>query len=98
MNTALPTLSGVVEQGQNLFASTGSWSGSPTEYTYRWRLCDSSGDNCSNIGGETFSGITRGSAYVGSTLRVTVTASNGSGSGSATSAPSAVVAGPARSR
>ena len=91
VNTALPTLSGSAQQGQNLTASTGSWSGSPTAYSYQWKHCDSAGNNCANIGGETFSGITLSSAYVGSTLRATVTASNGSGSGSATSAPSAVV-------
>ena len=93
VNTALPTLTGTAQQGQNLFTSTGTWNGSPTAYSYQWKLCDSAGNNCKNIGGEIFSGITLSSAYVGSTLRVTVTASNGSGSASATSAPSAIVAG-----
>ena len=92
VNTALPMLSGTAQQGQNLSASTGSWSGSPTGYSYQWQRCDSAGNNCANIAGGTSSGLTLGSADVGSTLRATVTASNGSGSASATSAPSAVVA------
>ena len=91
MNTALPTISGAEQQGQNLFASTGSWSGSPTAYSYQWKKCDSAGNNCSNIAGEIFSGITLRSAYVGSTLRVTVTATSSAGSASATSSPTAVV-------
>ena len=92
MNTALPTISGTAQQGQNLYASTGSWSNSPTGYSYQWKLCDSAGNNCTNIGGETFSGITLSGAYVGSTLRVDGHRHQHSGSASATSAPSAVVA------
>ena len=48
--------------GAEPVASTGSWSGSPTGYSYQWKRCDSAGNNCANIGGEIFSGITLSSA------------------------------------
>jgi hypothetical protein len=38
-NSGLPTISGTPAQGQTLTASTGSWSGSPTSYAYRWQRC-----------------------------------------------------------
>ena len=93
VNTALPTLRRGASRAQNLSASTGSWSGNPTEYTYRWQLCDSAGNNCTNIGGEIFSGITLTSGDVGSDPARHRDRENSSGTGSATSAPSAVVAG-----
>ncbi len=43
-NTAPPTISGTLVDGQTLTASTGSWSGSPPlTYGYQWELCNSSG-------------------------------------------------------
>jgi hypothetical protein len=83
-NTALPTISGTAQQGQNIYTSTGSWSGSPTGYSYQWKRCDSAGNNCAAIAGETFSGITLTSTDVGMTLRATVTATNATGSAAAT--------------
>ena len=65
-----------VDVERTIRVKTGTWSGSPTGYSYQWKLCDSAGNNCANIGGEIFSGITLSGAYVGSTLRVTVTATN----------------------
>jgi hypothetical protein len=91
VNTGTPTISGTAQDGQTLSASKGGWSGSPTGYTYAWSRCDAKGASCSAIGGATNATYTAATTDVGHTLRVTVTATNSGGSGSAASAPSAVV-------
>jgi thermitase len=93
VNTALPAVSGTAEDGQVLSASTGAWSNSPTAYAYQWRRCDSAGANCAALSGATGQTYPVGSADVGSTLQVAVTASNASGPSTATSALTAVVQG-----
>lgn len=60
-------------------------------FTYQWLRCDSSGAGCAAIGGATAATYAVGSADVGSTLRVQVTAANAGGSGQAASAQTAVV-------
>ncbi len=91
-NTAVPTVSGTAQDGQTLSASTGSWSGTPPfSYAYQWQSCNASGAACSNISGATSSTFALGPSSVGSTLRVTVTASNSAGSASGTSTATAVV-------
>ena len=91
-NTNAPTISGTAQQGQTLTASTGTWSGTqPISYGYQWRRCDTNGANCADISGATSQTDLLGSADVGSTIRVTVTATNTAGSSSAGSAQSAVV-------
>ncbi len=82
-NTAVPTISGVVQVGSTLTAAHGSWTNSPTSYTYQW-----------NRAGTMISGAT-GSSYVavggdiGNTLTVSVVAVNSGGSSTpATSAAS----------
>jgi hypothetical protein len=90
-NTAAPTIAGTAQAGQKLTTSNGSWSGSPTGYTYVWSRCDANGGSCASISGATASSYTAAAGDVGHTLRVTVTATNAGGSGQATSAPSAVV-------
>jgi hypothetical protein len=91
-NTSPPVISVTAQDGQTLSASTGAWSGSPTTYAYQWQRCDSSGTGCATVSGATASSYPLWSADVGSTLRVTVTASNAGGSATAQSAPSAIVA------
>jgi hypothetical protein len=91
-NTSLPAITGTAQQGQSLSASTGTWSNSPTAYAYQWKRCDSAGANCASIAGGTAARYVLGSSDVGKRLRVTVTASNGAGSGSATSNPTELVA------
>ena len=90
-NTELPVISGTAEQGDTLTATNGSWSGSPTSYSYQWQDCDTSGNNCTVIAGATLSSYVLTSGDVGDTIRAVVTASNAGGSGSASSAQSAVV-------
>jgi hypothetical protein len=93
-NTSLPTISGTAQQGDTLTASQGSWSGSPTSYRYQWSDCNSSGGNCAGINGANAGNYKLALTDVGSTLEVTVTATNAEGSTSATSAPTATVSNP----
>jgi mannan endo-1,4-beta-mannosidase len=91
-NTAVPTISGQAQVGQTLTASTGSWSGTtPMTYAYQWLRCDSAGANCSAVTGATSSSYTIVSGDSGSTLRVSVTATNSDGSASAQSAATSQV-------
>jgi hypothetical protein len=89
--TVLPSISGTAQVGQLLSVSTGTWNGGPTSYAYQWQGCDSSGAACSAIAGATASKYTTASGDQGHALRVTVTASNTGGSGSAVSAATAAV-------
>ena len=90
-NTARPTIAGNPEAGEELTAEEGSWTNSPTSYTYQWQRCDVDAIACGPITGAT--GKTYGvrNADVGFRLRLEVTAKNANGSGSALSAPSGIV-------
>jgi hypothetical protein len=86
-----PTISGAAEVGVTLVATRGTWSNKPTSFHFQWDRCDGTGGACLAISAATAKIYTPTSADVGHTLRVTVTAQNGSGSASATSAATAVV-------
>jgi hypothetical protein len=91
-NTSPPTVSGSPQSGQTLTASQGSWTNSPTGFSYVWQRCSSSGSGCGAISGATGSSYLVQGADVSFTLRAVVTASNAAGSSSATaSAPTAVI-------
>jgi hypothetical protein len=92
-NTSPPSISGTAQDGQTLSASAGSWSGDqPIGFAYQWRRCDSGGGSCADISGASGQSYTLTSTDVGSTIRVAVTGSNGSGSSSASSAATSTVA------
>jgi hypothetical protein len=93
-NTGAPTISGTVAIGQKLTASKGSWSNNPNSFAYAWSRCDENGNSCSTIGGATDDNYTLKQVDAGTTLRVSVTASNAAGSTTATSVPTARIAGP----
>ena len=86
-------ISGFVELSGTLTASTGSWDTTPTSYAYQWQLCTST-SACSNITGGIASTHQVVAGELGKTIRVIVTATNGTGSTAATSA----AVGPAISR
>jgi hypothetical protein len=91
-NTGLPVISGIPQGGRTLTTSNGTWSGSPTSYTYQWEDCNSSGASCAGIAGATASEYTLTEADLGQTIRVVVVAHNVSGpSAPATSGQTAVV-------
>jgi subtilisin family serine protease len=75
-----PTITGSAKQGQTLTATPGTWTNEPTDYAYQWQRCDTAGANCLPIAAASASTYVVGSADVGSTLRVAVTASNAGGS------------------
>jgi hypothetical protein len=91
-NTARPTIAGEPRVGQELTASEGTWTGSPTSFAFQWQRCDVDSFTCLDVIGAT--GRTYGVriADLGFRLRVQVTAQKEGGrSGSATSATTAVV-------
>jgi endoglucanase len=94
VNTAVPAITGLSTVGAVITSNTGSWNNNPTNFAYLWQRCDSTGSNCSNISGATNSTYTLQSADVGFTIKVTVTASNGGGSASATSAKTQTISNP----
>jgi Polysaccharide lyase len=90
--TSTPTISGTAQQGQTLTSSTGSWSGTtPLSYAYQWQRCDSGGANCVPVTGANSTNFLLGSADVGSSLRISVTATNSGGSATASSPATAAV-------
>ena len=91
LNIVAPTIAGVAAQGQTLTATAGTWVGGATGFGYEWRRCDTSGANCAAIDGATAPTYLAGASDAGSTLRVTVTATNASGSTQAVSAQTAIV-------
>jgi uncharacterized protein YukE len=91
-NSELPSIAGRLLDGQFLNALVGTWTGTgPLEYSYQWKLCDASGENCKSISEALASGLSLISGFVGKTLRVAVTASNEAGSATALSEPSTPV-------
>ena len=93
VNATLPQIDGTAAVGQRLTATAGSWSGSPSSFSFRWRRCNSAGDGCSEIPGADASSYLLTAADAGSRLRVVVTAANAAGSAAAVSEPTAVVSG-----
>src|SRR5919197_5345594 len=94
-STALPTISGTLVFGSTLTATAGSWNGvSISSYAYQWKRCDLGGNSCSSLSGATQSTYTLGSTDVGTTMRVSVTATNKNGAATATSNQTGVVAPP----
>ena len=91
-NTSVPTISGTTTFGETLTSTIGTWSNSPTSYTYQWSRSATSGGSYTNISGAINSTHRLVAADVGQYLKVTVTATNASGSASATSVATAQIA------
>lgn len=89
-----PSISGTPHQGSPLTESHGTWTGSPTSYSYQWKRC--SGFGCTAIPGATSQSYTPTADDLGATIAVTETASNAGGpSAPADSALTAVITTPA---
>lgn len=77
-NTTPPSVSGTAKVGSTLTVSNGTWSNSPTNFTYQWQRCSST-TSCTDIANAV------GQSYVvrdsdgGFRLRADVTASNADG-------------------
>jgi len=85
VNTASPTISGTAKVGSTLTANEGTWSNSPTSFTYQWQRCASDGRGCGDITSATSKSYSPVTGDVGHALRVVVTATNADGHASATS-------------
>jgi hypothetical protein len=92
-NTQLPAVSGSVNVGETLTATTGAWTGS-SSFAYQWLRCGALGFGCLPIGGAGGSSYTVEGADVGSTLAIQVTATSSAGATSAESPPTPAVAAP----
>jgi fibronectin type 3 domain-containing protein len=91
-NTALPTVTGTARDGETVTADPGTWSAiGSVQYAYQWRRCDAAGASCADIPGATQKTYVLGPGDVGTTVRVSVTATNSVGSSTASSAASPVV-------
>jgi len=98
-STAEPSISGRAEQGRELTASRGSWTGGGLSFAYRWVRCNPNGglpdgSDCTSIAGATGSRYVLTAADVSFRLRVRVTATNSEGSRTAASNPTSLVVGP----
>lgn len=77
--------------GRSRSTSNGSWTNSPSSFTYQWQDCNTSGTGCANITGATASTYTLTANEVGDTVRSVVTARNSGGSTPADTAATATV-------
>jgi len=87
-NITPPAISGELTETYTLSVSTGTWTQSPTGYTYQWRK------GGVNIAGATTNTYTSLSADVGSSIDCVVTATNAQGSRSSTSNSVVILAAP----
>lgn len=90
-NIQRPTVSGEPEVGQQLTATDGTWTNSPTTFHYRWQRCDIDGLQCQPIQLAESKNYQVRAVDVGFRLRVRVVAMNAAGAGAAVSAPTGVV-------
>jgi GH25 family lysozyme M1 (1,4-beta-N-acetylmuramidase) len=90
-NLKPPQILGTAQDGQILTSSVGTWTGSPTKFTYRWRRCHASGTSCIAIPHAVGPRRTLTPDDIGSTLSLVVTATGKGGAASATAASTDVV-------
>jgi hypothetical protein len=82
--TTAPAVSGTVQQGQRLTATSGTWTGAGTiAYAYQWYRCDATGAHCSSVHGATLATYTLVAADAGKTIGLTVRATDTTGTASA---------------
>ncbi len=84
VNSVAPTFSGVLQEGELLTADPGTWTASPTSYSYAWYSCNSNDfggvlPECGPIGANQPTYLL-GAADVGRYIGVEVSAANAEGS------------------
>lgn len=90
-NLKLPQILGNPQAGQILTSSVGTWTGSPTKFTYRWRRCNAVGTSCIAIPHAIGPRRTLTPDDIGTTLSLVVTATGKGGAASATTTSTDVV-------
>ncbi len=85
-----PRLSGTAKVGKKLTVSTGSWTESPTSFSYDWLRCSASGGSCKRIASATGRTYTLSKKDAGHRLRAVVTARNAAGSYKASTGKSGI--------
>jgi hypothetical protein len=78
--TTAPSITGTPAVGSTLTANKGTWTGNPTSTAVAWIRCDADGNSCATIAGASGDTYTLTKADAGSTLRLSVTATNANGS------------------
>lgn len=79
---AQPTITGSAVSGKPLTVSTGTWSSTPTAYSFAWQLCNANGRICSPLAGARSASYTVTATDRGHRLLAVVQASSGAGSAS----------------
>ena len=87
----LPLIQGGNQVGQTLTAQVGTWTGSPTSYSYQWRRCAPGGTACVAIPDAAGDSYATSPGDIGFVISLTVTAIGKGGAGSSTSAPTAII-------
>jgi hypothetical protein len=78
--TAQPAVTGTGAVGKPVSVSTGTWSPTPSAYSYTWQRCNANGRICAPIAGATLSTYTVTAADSGHQLVAIVQATSGSNS------------------
>jgi hypothetical protein len=92
--TAPPVVTGTLNPGQILSATTGTWNGDQLAFSFEWERCTEAAGGCTPIPGATAATYRLENGDLASTVRVTVTGSNGLGTLTSTSTNTGVVVGP----
>jgi hypothetical protein len=90
-NTTPPNVSGTAKVGSSLAVTNGTWSNTPTSYTYQWQRC-SSATTCTDINNAVGESYVVRNADGGSRIRADVTATNADGQSTVHSNLTSVVA------
>ena len=86
----LPQLTGTTQVGRPLNATSGTWSGTPTAFTYQWQRSVDGGLTWADLAGVTGTRLNLTAAHLGSFVRVEVKATNALGTTTADSEPVSV--------
>lgn len=79
-NTAAPSTSGTLVEGELLTATPGTWSEDPTSFAYQWQRCDpGNAGSCADIAGAASPLYVLASGDIGKAVRVEVIATNAVG-------------------
>ncbi|MDX6481047.1 MAG: lysozyme [Gaiellaceae bacterium] len=91
-NLRAPAILGLLQVGQKLTTTVGTWTGSPTKFSYRWKRCDANGSHCAPIANATHPAYLTTPDDLDSTIAVVVTATGTGGSATAQPVKTAAVA------